>query len=468
MASVWGYIVIEEVPVEIYKEMINAISNGIMFVRPDGKIILANTAMAEISGYTCSDLLQSTCRILNCDVCEQTRSKGGDSWCALFEYGKAPRKRCLIERKDGSYVSLVKTAMLIRNDEKQTIGALEIFNDLSEIHKRDQEIRNLSYLLKEERGFQGIIGRSAVMQQLFYIIEKVASSDSPVIITGETGTGKDLVARAIHNIGRRTEGPYIQFNCAAINESLCESELFGHTKGAFTGAHRHRKGRFECAHGGDIFLDEIGEISLSVQAKLLRVLESKQFERVGDSKSLRVDVRIIAATNKDLSKLIAEGKFREDLFYRINVVPLHLPPLRERMEDLPLLVKTFCQNFFGQNQSASSFISPEVMELFMGYPWPGNIRELKSTIEYASIIAGADRIEIRHLPQQFKHPAAARATPTAQPANKGDINEKTVLLEVLRQCNGNKTKAADILGVHRMTVWNRMKKFGIESRHIIE
>ena len=260
----------------------------------------------------------------------------------------------------------------------------------------------------------------------------------------------------------------VKVNCAALPDNLLESEMFGYVKGAFTGADRDKPGRFQEADGGTIFLDEIGDLPLALQAKLLRVLEDMEFYPLGSRRTTKVDVRIIAATNRGLERLVSEKRFREDLFYRINVVPLHLPPLRERMEDLPLLVKTFCQNFFGQNQSASSFISPEVMELFMGYPWPGNIRELKSTIEYASIIAGADRIEIRHLPQQFKHPAAARATPTAQPANKGDINEKTVLLEVLRQCNGNKTKAADILGVHRMTVWNRMKKFGIESRHIIE
>ena len=459
---------VEEIPLDIYKKMINTINDGIMFIRPDGKIKIANTAMESISGYSRSELLQSTCEILNCDVCEQVRSKSKNSWCGIFEYGKANRKQCLIERKDGSYAAITKTARLIRDDQGEIYGALEIFADLSEINKREQEIQNLSNLLMKEKGFHGIVGRSAVMQQLYHIIEKVASCDSPVIITGETGTGKELVARAIHNIGRRKEGPYIQFNCAALNESLCESELFGHTKGAFTGAHRHRKGRFECAHGGDIFLDEIGEISLSVQAKLLRVLETRQFERVGDSKSLRVDARVIAATNKNLAEMVEDGNFREDLFYRINVVPLHLPPLRERMEDLPLLVKTFSNDTQKKSRDVSSSISPAVMNLFMRYSWPGNIRELKSVLEYASIIAGRDRIEIQHLPEQLKKFADAAPAPTTPRHSADDISEKALLLKVLRQCKGNKTKAAGILGVHRMTVRNRMKKFGIESKNIIE
>lgn len=459
---------IKEIPLDIYKKMINTISDGIMFIRPDGSIEVANTAMAEISGYSRSELLQSTCAILNCDVCEKVRSKSKNSWCGLFEYGKANRKHCLIEKKDGSYGSIIKTAMLIRDDQENIFGALEIFTDLSEINKREQEIRDLSNLLMKEKGFHGIVGRSTVMQKLYHIIEKVASCDSPVIITGETGTGKELVARAIHDIGRRKEGPYIQFNCAALNESLCETELFGHIKGAFTGAHRHRKGRFECAHGGDIFLDEIGEISLSVQAKLLRVLETKQFERVGDSKSLRVDARIIAATNKDLSQMVNDGKFREDLFYRINVVPLHIPPLRERIDDLPLLVKTFSHDFRDNHRAVSSHISPEVMDLFMRYPWPGNIRELKSALEYASIIAGSDQIEPQHLPEQIKRFADDRCVPTTPQHSTDDIGEKATLLNVLRQCKGNKTKAASILGLHRMTVWNRMKKYGIESKNIIE
>lgn len=466
--SLRRYPVSEEIPASIYKRLINTINDGILVIRPDGKIELANTAMEAITGYPRSELLRSTCAVLNCDVCEIVRSKGKRHWCGLFEYGKANRKHCIIERKDGSYAAIIKTAMLIKDDQGRLFGAMEIFTDLSELTQREQEIRDLSTLLMGDKGYHGIVGRSAVMQQIYQTIEKVAGCDAPVIITGETGTGKDLVARAIHAIGRRKEGPYIQFNCAALNESLCESELFGHVKGAFTGAHRHRKGRFECAHGGDIFLDEIGEISPSVQAKLLRVLETKQFERVGDSKSLCVDARIIAATNKDLQGLIGSGAFREDLFYRINVVPLHLPPLRERMEDLPLLVKTFLNDLSHKHHPVAARISPEVMDLFMRYAWPGNIRELKSALEYASILSGEDQIQSRHLPEQIKKFVGGRATPEPARNEAGPSSEKAALLDALRQCKGNKTKAACILGVHRMTVWNRIKKYGIQSRHVID
>jgi len=295
----------------------------------------------------------------------------------------------------------------------------------------------------------------------------VATNDSPVIIAGETGTGKELVARAIHKIGRRREGPYVQFNCAALNESLCESELFGHSKGAYTDACRHRKGRFETAHGGDIFLDEIGEISPAVQAKLLRVLETGLFERVGGNKSLRADVRVIAATNKNLSEMILNGYFRQDLFYRINVIPLNLPPLRERMEDIPFLVNTFISEFRTKSQVAISGIRPEVMDLFMRYLWPGNIRELKSALEYAFMIAGTDRIDFQHLPALIKGFADDLDTPKIQ-NNSDDINERTKLVDALRQCHGNKSKAAQMLGIHRMTIWNRMKKHGVELSKIIK
>ena len=227
---------------------------------------------------------------------------------------------------------------MLRDEGGNVIGAVETITDLSELDRLDQEVVHLTRQLGEDFGFHGIIGESPAMKKVFDLLQRAATSEAPMIIYGESGTGKELVARAVHELGSRKNRPFVQLNCAALNESLLESELFGHTKGSFTGAYRHKVGRFEAADGGDLFLDEIGDIPLSVQVKLLRVLESKQFERVGDHRPIRVDVRFITATNKDLSALIEEKKFRDDLFFRINVIPIHLPPLRRRREDIPLLV----------------------------------------------------------------------------------------------------------------------------------
>ena len=253
-------------------------------------------------------------------------------------------------------------------------------------------------------GYQGILGQSPAMQRLFELIENVALSDAPVMIQGQSGTGKELVARAIHDVSLRRSKPFVKVNCAALNENLLESELFGHVKGAYTGADRSRAGRFETAHEGTIFLDEIGDIPLKTQVKLLRVLEEKEIERVGDHKSIPVDVRIISATNRDLDALIAQGVFREDLFFRINVFPLRCPALSERKEDIPMIV----QNFIEQNMKKSGKkilgLTSEAMEKLMVYSWPGNVRELRNAIEYAFVLCSGGWIEAGHLPVKIVHP----------------------------------------------------------------
>lgn len=447
-------------------EVLNAIGNGLMVVSEDGVIMTANQEMETITGFSSKELIGADCTILGCDVCEKSRMDSKDNWCMLFEVGKIKNKRCLLTRKDGTYVFVSKNALVLKDDEGAVMGALETFIDISEMEKKDQKIFELKNRLNQETGFFGMIGRSASMRAIYQIIEKVADSDAPVIINGESGTGKELVAQAIHELGRRREGPFIKFNCAALNPSLCESELFGHTKGAFTGAYRHRIGRFEAAHGGDIFLDEIGDIPLSVQAMLLRVLELKKFERVGDNRSLHADVRIITATNRNLQEMISQGHFREDLFFRINVVPIHLPPLRDRREDIPMLAKAFIQELRTKNNKAITGVAPALMNLFMNYRWPGNIRELKSVLEYAFCIAPPGIIKLEHIPayiplsEEIK--AAVPADYVAAPSSaENDMTEKTALLEALCQCNGNKSQTAKLLGVHRMTVWNRMRKYGV-------
>jgi two-component system, NtrC family, response regulator HydG len=311
-----------------------------MIVDEDGVIVSANRAFERITGYSKEEMLGKPCSMLNCDVCEIAREKNGRHHCLLFKRGKLRMRKCMIMRKDGRYVHIVKNASVLRDTDGGAMGAVETITDVSELMEKNIQIEAYRRELKAENGFHGILGASAAMQQVFDLIANASQSDAPVIIYGESGTGKELVAKAIHELGTRKDQPFIKVNCAALNESLLESELFGHVKGAFTGAHKDRKGRFEAAQGGDIFLDEIGDLPLSTQVKLLRVLEEKVIERVGDNRPIRIDARIISATNRDLNRLIREGLFREDLFYRVNVIPLSVPPLRARIGDIALLAET--------------------------------------------------------------------------------------------------------------------------------
>jgi len=373
----------------------------LMLVGVDGAILMVNKAFERLTGYTADEIIGRSCTILDCDACERVIKKEGDQWhCRLFEPGQKDIKRCrcVITKKDGTLLPALKNASVLRDDQGRPLGSVENIADLSELDRLDQEVDQLSRQLDESGGFHGILGKSAVMQKTFEVIEKAAKSDAPVIIYGESGTGKELVARAIHRLGRRKEGPYVQLNCAALNEALLESELFGHVKGAFTGAYRHRQGRFEAANEGDIFLDEIGDVPVSIQMKLLRVLEAKQFERVGDHQPVSVDVRIITATNKNLEELIAQKRFREDFFFRINVFPIFLPPLRNRTEDIPLLVNTFIPRLHSITGKQITGLTSAAMERFMRYRWPGNIRELKSALEFAFVIAEDGLIDLDQLP----------------------------------------------------------------------
>jgi PAS domain S-box-containing protein len=443
-----------------WKKIINTMNDGLILVSPDGTILMVNRAFERLTGFTTEEVVGRPCTTLNCDACEITLQKGRKKWCSLFERGKDIRKNCLVVKKDGTYLQAIKNASLLRDENGADLGAVETLTDISEINRLDQEIDQLSRQLDTGGGFHGLIGKSAVMQTVFAVIPKAAQSDAPVIIHGESGTGKELVAWAIHQLGRRKRGPFVQLNCSALNEALLESELFGHTKGAFTGAYRHRLGRFEAADGGDFFLDEIGDVPLSIQVKLLRVLETKQFERVGDHRPISVDVRIITATNKNLGELIAQNKFREDFFFRINVIPIHIPPLRDRLEDVPVLVNTFIHNLRSRTGKEITGLSPEAMNIFMTYHWPGNIRELKSALEYAFVISEQGLITPDHLPLQMKE-AQEEKFLTTPFSNQGIPKDKKDLIDALRKSKGNKSQAARILGVNRVTVWNRMKKYGI-------
>ncbi len=310
-------------------------------------------------------------------------------------------------------------------------------------------------------GPEEVIGASASMQQVFDLVSNASMSEAPIIICGESGTGKELVAKAIHEVGVRKDKPFIKVNCAALNESLLESELFGHVKGAFTGAHKSREGRFEAARGGDIFLDEIGDLPLSTQVKLLRVLEEKVVERVGDNQPIHTDVRIVSATNQDLRQLVKRGSFREDCYYRINVIPIYVPPLRERIGDIPILAASFFRRLKIKSEKAIKELSPEALSFLIQYSWPGNVRELKSAFEYAFVSCNGEAILPQHLPTELIKGWSDNKIERSSSESLEGI-KKQRLMDALRKSGGNQSKAARILGISRTSVWNQVRKFNIK------
>lgn len=319
----------------------------------------------------------------------------------------------------------------------------------------------LQQKLEEHYQFENIIVKSPRMQQVIEVIKVVARSNATVLITGETGTGKEVVARAIHSQSHRREKPFIAVSCAALPESLLESELFGHEKGSFTGAYAQKKGKFEAANRGTLFLDEIGEMSANIQVHLLRVLEEKAFTRVGGNELIKVDVRVISATNRDMKTAIASGQFREDLYYRLNVVNIELPPLRERKEDIPLLAQHFLKKFALENRKEITGFSPQATDFLLSYEWPGNVRELENAIERAVILAQNSLISIADLPQQnlvLTHPTSSQ--------RNLKLVEKSHILNVLTETGGNYTEAARILGISRMTLYNKAKVYGLSVKKI--
>ncbi len=326
-----------------------------------------------------------------------------------------------------------------------------------------EEKENLNHQLKGKYSVDNIIGQSDGMQEVFEAVHRVAPSRANVLLRGESGTGKELVAKAIHFMSPRAREPFIKFNCASIPEGLLESELFGHEKGAFTGAMTMRKGRFELADKGTIFLDEVGDLPVTLQPKILRVLQEKEFERVGGEKTIKVDVRLIAATSRDLEELVSSGRFREDLYYRLNVVPLYLPPLRERKVDIPVLVDYFLAKYNEEN-AKSLKITPEVLDALTGYDWPGNVRELENTIERLVVMSAKKVIALADLPLNIRDGSlkAARAIPArdALPAAIADI-EKAQILDALKKTGWVQARAARLLGLTPRQIGYKIKRYGI-------
>jgi two-component system nitrogen regulation response regulator NtrX len=331
-----------------------------------------------------------------------------------------------------------------------------------------RQLRDENLILRQKaKGKYNLTGESPAIRELRETIERVAPTQATVLIVGENGTGKELVARAIHHLSPRNTRPLVEVNCAAIPEELIESELFGHERGAFTGATERRRGRFDLANNGTLFLDEIGDMSLKTQAKTLRILEEKRFERVGGTKTIQVDVRIIAATNKDLKQEIAEGWFREDLYYRLNVIPVPVPPLRDRTEDIPLLVEDFLEEFALESSIERKQVADEVIPVMQGYPWPGNVRELKNFIERLVILVPDDRIELRHLPAAFVQQSDQIAASTAldQPNFKvAKIQfEKEYLRKKLEEHRWNVSQTAEAIGIERSHLHRKIKAYGVDQ-----
>ena len=368
-------------------------------------------------------------------------------------------------RRDGSEIrTLVGAGPLVDNDEKSA-GAVIILSDIT--HLRELEVR-----LEDRASLHSLVGKSHVMQELYTLIEQVAPTDSTVLIQGESGTGKELIADAIHRSGTRQGGPFIKVNCSALSESLLESELFGHVKGAFTGATYDRKGRFEMAGDGTIFLDEIGDLTERIQVKLLRVLQEREIERVGDSKVIPVDVRILAATHQALKKLTEEGRFRQDLYYRLNVIPVHVPPLRERREDIPSLAARFLRTVGERTGKKPEKISHDALRVMMDYDWPGNVRELLNAVEHGVVKSRGKTILVEDLPVEiigetarissaYHGGATGKGWGSVSPWN-GPADEGQAIREALEKNNWHRGRAAELLGIDRTTLWRKMKKLGIE------
>ena len=416
------------------EHILDHLQEGIIGHDRDRKIFYFNRAAEVITGYTKAEVLGKDCyEAFGAPFCGRHCSFCG----APPQTWTRTSYPINIVTKAGEPRQLRMSVVGMTDEQGGLIGVLASFQDIT-------SLAGLKLWTEEFPGFAGLVGRDPKLVQIFKQIKTLAVNDYAVLITGETGTGKELVAAAIHSESQRSRGPFVPVNCGALPEGVVESEIFGHVKGAFSGAIRDKKGRFELAHGGTIFLDEVAELPKAMQVKLLRVLESGAFERVGGEKTVTVDVRVISATNRDLRREVEKGNFRRDLFYRLNVVPLHLPPLRERRDDIPLLVEHFLSLAARRGQKTARF-TPAALALMRQYAWPGNVRELQNVVHYALARGGGELIGPADLP-----PEVRQGSPKPGPAPKLEAQAVQTALE---QCGGNKAKAARLLGVGRATLY---------------
>ncbi|HEX6974612.1 MAG TPA: sigma 54-interacting transcriptional regulator [Vicinamibacterales bacterium] len=440
------------------ERIVASIADGVFTVDRALVVRSFSAGMERLTGMASSDAVGRACAEVFCGT--KCTSDCPLHW-TLERRASVERCRETFRAGGRALPVSITTALLTDAGEDETLVA--VVHDLSEIERLRRE-------LAAQYTRHDLIGRSRAVRELGSMIDSVADTDATVLITGETGTGKELVARAIHGQSRRRDRPFVSINCAALNDNLLESELFGHVRGAFTGAVHDKAGRFEAAAGGTILLDEIGDTTAAFQAKLLRVLQEKAFERVGDTRTRRVDVRVIAATNRDLRQLVQEGAFREDLYYRLAVVPIHVAPLRERLEDIPLLVEHFIQTYrpkyFAGREEHFQGISNRALALLLEYRWPGNVRELEHAIEYAMVSTTANRIERAFLPasiRQLLKPDVPAPGSADIPASAQDA-EEAELRRALEANRWNASRTALALGISRTTLWRRMRRHALLPR----
>ncbi|MCK5230195.1 MAG: sigma-54-dependent Fis family transcriptional regulator [Desulfobulbaceae bacterium] len=425
-----------------------SVKDAIITVDNEGRVLEANNAVNTICGVSLQqikderlDKVRFTCTMACHQVLYETLNKKK----AVDEYRVECRRR-----NRPHQITLVSGSPLLDHDDT-VIGAVLVLRDIT-------KVTHLEQVLSKRFQFHKIIGKSEKMQSVYRLIRDLADTDTTVLITGESGTGKELAAKAVHLESIRSKGPFVSVSCSALAENLLESELFGHVKGAFTGAVKDKVGRFQMADNGSIFLDEIGDISPVIQLKLLRFLQEKEFERVGDSsKPVKVDVRVIAATNRDLRKMVRLGEFREDLYYRLRVVEIVLPPLRERREDIPFLVDHFCTRFERKMKRGITGVSGDVMTAFMKYPWPGNVRELEHAMEYAFVICHERTIILDHIPPEIREYSGEKYNVQG----KKFSTDPQSILAALNRTDWNKAKAARLLGIDRRTIYRKIEEHNL-------
>jgi PAS domain S-box-containing protein len=436
--------------------ILDSIADGVFTVDADWKITSFNRAAEHITGIKKAEAIGRHCwDVFRASICE-TR-------CSLkqtMETGDPVVDQAIfIVTSEGERIPVSISTAILKKPDGKVIGGVETFRDLSVV----EELRKA---LKERHSFLDIISKNEEMRRLFQILEQVAASNSTVLLQGESGTGKELFARAIHSLSRRKNGPLVTINCGALPDTLLESELFGYKAGAFTDARRDKPGRFSLAEKGTLFLDEIGDISPALQVRLLRILQERTYEPLGSTQSKKADVRIVAATHQDLDSLVQKGLFRQDLYYRINVVKLSLPPLRDRKEDIPLLAEHFIRKFNRLNDRDIKGLSPETLGLLMAYDFPGNVRELENMVEYASVVCKNSIIGPEHLPGHLLPAAMGRIKPDDRSMNcepSWEETERTFILSILKKNNWKRAATAQDLGIHPTTLWRKMKRLKIKS-----
>ena len=433
--------------------ILDSIADGVFTIDNEKNVTSFNKAAEKITGISKEHAIGQKCfDVLHANICQTA--------CVLEKTLKTGKEiidlPIIVINSEGKTIPVSISTAVLKDKKGEIIGGVETFRDLSSIEELKKEI-------SKRYTFEDIISKNHEIQKIFDVLPDIAESDSTVLIQGASGSGKELFARAIHNLSHRKEKPYIIVNCGALPDTLLESELFGYVKGAFTDAKKDKPGRFALAEKGTLFLDEIAELSTALQVKLLRVLQQKEYEPLGATFPLKANVRIIAATNQDLSQLLARGTFREDLYYRLNVVKIELSPLSERREDIPLLVDHFINQFNLKKGKKIIGMPNNVLNLLMKYEFPGNVRELENIIEHAFVLCHGSQIEIEHLPKEFIEKFEEDKMSNTKSAGRLKEAENDLIIDVLKRHGGNRSKAAEELGIDKSTLWRKIKKYNIKD-----